>query len=162
MLVRPQLEEDATNPLPRIRNAKVSSDRLEQYEKAQFPPQECKLFDFFAECREFGFKVSHKLLKTTMRAFVTKDKPPGWESFCASDRWMFNFKSRYHLSLRKRSNKKNRSVAERLPAVKEFQRTLKLWGQQGNADPKYGRFPGRMRFNVDEVRVKFQHFRVKC
>ncbi len=42
-------------------------------------------------------------------------KPPGWEQFKASDRWRDGFYTRHGISIRKTTNKKQKSAKERQP-----------------------------------------------
>lgn len=62
--VRPQLEQDALHASPAVRNAKVSSKRLDFLNQGEYPDQENTLYNMYKERRDkylkvlwFGFKV---------------------------------------------------------------------------------------------------------
>ncbi|CAB1120007.1 unnamed protein product [Ectocarpus sp. CCAP 1310/34] len=50
---------------------------------------------------------------------------PRAKNFSASDRWCRKFAKRHHLSKRRRTNMKNKSVEDRLPQMKSFHRRLR-------------------------------------
>lgn len=49
-----QTKEDALNPNPQIRYPEVSSCRLKKYDKAKYPEQEEKVYDWLCERRVLG------------------------------------------------------------------------------------------------------------
>jgi hypothetical protein len=51
---------------------------------------------------------------------VTRDKPQGWEKFKGSDHWKDNWCRRFVVSHQQKTNKKPKSVAERLPKVLRY------------------------------------------
>ncbi|CAB1108329.1 unnamed protein product [Ectocarpus sp. CCAP 1310/34] len=102
---------------------------------------------------------------------------PRAKNFSASDRWCRKFAKRHHLSKRRRTNMKNKSVEDHLPQMKRFHRRLRQLLQEppvrraaagGAAEingaaivpvepPLYGRFSLNARFNVDQVGLAFVH-----
>ena len=100
---------------------------------------------------------------------------PHARSFAASERWCRKLAKRHHLSKRRRSNMKNKSVEERLPQMMRFYRRLRRLLQQppvhrpaaeGAAEsdkaevlpmqnPVYERFSLGRGINADQVGLAF-------
>ncbi len=52
-----------------------------------------------------------------MMQLVNTNKPDGYASFTASNRWRINFFNRFKLSIRVTTNSKSQTVEDRLPLV---------------------------------------------
>ncbi len=155
---RAQITADATSKKHSIRNAHVSASRLAKY-KAKFPEQETLIFDRICELRADGVPITLEWVTSVMLEVVKEQKPHGWESFKASATWRLKFFRRFRLSLRTTSNKKSRTVAERLPLVQGFHIFVKALtqpppGRRRKCGP-YGRFPAKARYHVDQVPLEF-------
>lgn len=89
-----------------------------------------------------------------MKQALERDKPEGWKDFQYSNHWFTRFKKRHNISLRARTNKKGKTVEERLPKVREFHRKVKsMTTGPPDRDPNYGKFPADKRAHVDQVRA---------
>ena len=64
--------------------------------------------------------VDSELLKALMKEFVRNSGKDPSGSFKASDNWLSKFTHRYGISKKKKTNKKSKSIEERLPAVRNF------------------------------------------
>ena len=85
-----------------------------------------------------------------------KKHKPNSKKFKASNRWKLNFCRRYMVSTRKTTNTKTKSAQSRLPQVRKFHRTVKIFCQPPPArHHKYGRFPAKNRYHVDQVPLEF-------
>lgn len=149
-----QLEADGLHEDIKVRNAKVSSRRLEYLNKGQFPEHEEKLFEKFVERREKHRIVPRIWFRTHMKKLLKKNPPQNdeWKSFSASPGWCYNFFDRFNITKRRRSNAKSKSPQERLPQVQKFHRTVKLFRQPPpQRDQKYGRFAAEHTYHVDQV-----------
>ena len=99
---------------------------------------------------------------------------PRAQAFRPSYRWVQRWANRRKLSMRRRSNLKNKSIEERLPQIRRFLRRFRKLIQEparreGNVltdvgagvpavqprDPNYGRFQLNERFNSDQAPLPF-------
>lgn len=85
-----------------------------------FPVQREKLYQEILSRREGGLVVDCKFIQTRFKQIVHTDKPPGWKKVKASPAWRDQFLKQYELTSQVKTNKKSKSIAERLPAVKRF------------------------------------------
>lgn len=100
----------------------------------------------FLAARSAGRPVSGLWLRTRMRQLVNSP------DFKASAGWLRGFCRRYNLSFRKKTNGKSKSLAERLPQIRQWHRSLLRRLQEDiQSDPVWGRWPPARRFNVDQV-----------
>ncbi len=121
---RAQIEADGESKSPAVRDARVSSVGLAKH-RAKFPAQETELFDHILERRADGFSVQCWYVKSKMKEFVRRDKPEGYATFTASDRWRIRFFTRFRLTVRATTNVKSHTVEERLPQVRGFHLFMK-------------------------------------
>ena len=123
--------------------------------------------------RKRKLRVSIAWIRVNAKKLVLVKYPdhPHARSFAASERWCRNFAKHNHLSKRRRSNMKNKSVEERLPQMMRFHRRLRRLLQQPPVcrpaaesdnvevlpvqNPVYGRFSLDRRINVDQVGLAF-------
>ena len=150
----PQIELDALHSSPNVRDAFVSSKRLDFLSQGMFPHHEEQLNELSLQRREALKVVPRSWFAAKMKGLLKKNPPPGddWKKFQASPGWVSGFLSRFDISRRARSNNKPKSVQQRLPAVKKFHRTAKAFTQPPpKRDEKYGRFPAATRYHVDQV-----------
>ena len=149
-----QIEADGLHENPRVRNAFVSSKRLDYLNQGLFPVHEERLFDMFVQRRERMLVVPRIWFRTRMKKLL-KERPPAgtaWKAFVASPGWAHNFFGRFDVSRRARSNMKAKSPQQRLPEVQKFHRTAKRFRQPPPLrDEKYGRFPPINTLHVDQV-----------
>lgn len=146
-------------------------------ERRWFGDAEKKLHSLLVQRRKRKLRVSTAWIRVNARKLVVEMYPndPRAKNFSASDRWCRKFAKRHHLSKRRRTNMKNKSVEDRLPKMKSFHRRLRKLLQDppvrraaagGAAEnnsaaivpvesPLYGRFSLNARFNVDQVGLAF-------
>ena len=100
------------------------------------------------------------MLKTWMCAAVRQQYATDvrTSSFKASPGWVNDFKARHSIVTRRRTNKKVASVAERLPKIKSFHKTLQAFvsGPGGDDDPTFGLYKPSSVFNVDQSPLALQ------
>lgn len=146
---RKRIEKSAS--LPGSQSTRINVDAKRR--GARFPEQESWVYDEYRKRRYCdGLKVTSQWLRAKMKQALMSDKPEGWTEFKYSDQWFKRFKQRYSITLRARTNKKGKSVEERLPQVQEFHRKVKSMTQgPPDRDPKYGKFPAKVRAHVDQV-----------
>lgn len=152
--------------------------------KKWYPEAEAKLYDLFVDRRKKKLKVSTLWLTVRYRKLLKELYPTDDRAtrFRASYRWMRKWAKGHMLSKRRRSNSKNKSVEERLPAIqrlhgkfrKQLKQPVRRRGQvypEGSpvgtaaaaatgpaGEPrleKYGQFQLWERFNVDQVPLPF-------
>ena len=152
-----------------------------QQPKRWFPEAENKLYKLFLARRKKKLKVSTLWLMVTYRKLLQEMYPTDNRAaaFRPSIRWMRKWGKTHLLSKRRRSNSKNESVEERLPAIQRFHRKFRKLLKQpvrrrggifpedrpleraaarpaGETRPeKYGQFQLSERFNVDQVPLPF-------
>ena len=82
--------------------------------------------------RKRKLRVSTAWIRVNAKKLVLERYPdhPHARSFAASERWCRKFAKRHHLSKRRKSNKKNKSVEEHLPQMMRFHRRLRQSLQQ--------------------------------
>ena len=82
--------------------------------------------------RKRKLRVSTAWIRVNAKKLVLEKYPDHAHarSFAASERWCRKFAKRHHLSKRRRSNMKNKSVEERLPQMMSFHRRLRRLLQQ--------------------------------
>ena len=64
--------------------------------------------------------VDSDFLKTSMKDLVRKSCKDTEGKFKASDKWKDNFIKRFGITNQKKTNKKSKSIEERLPQVRNF------------------------------------------
>ena len=113
--------------------------------------------------RARGAKVSKlwfcKKMKAKIEQVYGKEQA---ETFKASSNWFQRFKKRHNISLRRRTNKKKDSADFGRAKIQEFHQNLRKAVQSKrrralSLDPvaKYGRWPPKNRYNVDQVLLPF-------
>jgi len=153
---REMVERDGCDPNPIIRNARMHAEHYWKTKIAKFPYQETFLFDLFGERRAELLQVSRSWLKAKMKLLLRRDQPAGWENFKASDPWLNSFCERFNITSRRRTNNKSIPIDERLPQIKLFHQTAKLFRQPPPlSDQKYGRFRPENTFHLDQVPLEF-------
>ena len=70
--------------------------------------------------RARGLVVDSEWLKTKMKFEVQESGKDPENKFKASNKWLHGFKKRKGVSKQRKTNKKSKSVQERLPQVKNF------------------------------------------
>lgn len=149
-----EIEHDALHPNPRVRNAFVSSKRLDFLNQGKFPEHEERLYEMFLERRDALKVVPRSWFSAKMKGLLRKNPPEGdgWKKFQASTGWATKFLDRFDVSRRARSNGNPKSVQQRLPQIRKFHKTAKAFTQPPPLrDAKYGRFPASTRYHVDQV-----------
>ncbi|CAB1116487.1 unnamed protein product [Ectocarpus sp. CCAP 1310/34] len=146
-------------------------------ERRWFGDAEKKLHSLLLQRRTRKLRVSTAWIRVNARKLVVEMYPddPRAKNFSASDRWCRKFAKRHHLSKRRRTNMKNKSVEDRLPQMRSFRRRLRQLLQElpvrraaagGAAEnngaaivpvesPLYGGFSLNAHFNVDQVGLAF-------
>ena len=117
-----------------------------------FPEIESNLLERFKTQRKEGRRVSSRWFKKQAKKIANANK---LDSFKASKGWFFRFLTRNQLALRKKTNSKKASAAEKLPKIRFFHQRLRLFLATKMAHPKWGRFLPKNRYNVDQVPLPF-------
>ena len=95
-------------------------------------------------------------LKNAFFTVLSQDQPDGWTDMKYSNGWVDNFKKRFNISYLCQTNKKNRPLQDKVHLIQNFHRWLLLDLQMGPPRcPKYGRFPARMIFHLDQIPLPF-------
>ena len=97
---------------------RISNAHFDKMKQSQFGEQEAKLYKKYKARRSLGLVVDTEWLKTQMKILVKTDCPSS--DFKASCKWLQGFNKRKGISSQKETNKKSRSVEERIPLVKNF------------------------------------------
>ena len=87
---------------------------------AAFPEQEKELYKIYKKRRALGMVVDAEYLKTKMKFLVQATDSSGKDKFKGTCRWLAGYQKRWGISKQKKTNKKNKSVKERLPQVSNF------------------------------------------
>jgi len=153
---RRKVERDGCDPNPAIRNACIHAENFWKKKSAKFPLQETTLFNLFSERREDGLQVTRQWMKSKMKFLLRSARPLGWEKFNDTYKWLDGYMTRFQIVERHRTNKKQISVEDRLPQIRLFHQTAKLFRQPPPLnDAKYGRFAAKNTFHVDQVPLEF-------
>ncbi|CAM9910425.1 unnamed protein product [Pylaiella littoralis] len=154
--------------------------------KRWFPEAEKALYKMYRERRKKKVRVSTRWLTVTFKKLLAEKYPddPRAKTFRASHRFAQKWAKRHSLSMRRKSNSKNKSLEERLPKIKVWHKRYREllreprrcggqmvpWPQQapeeGSGEPsqelqalqahrKWGRFLLEERVNTDQVPVGF-------
>ena len=129
-----------------------------------------KLYEEIQTKRGKGLRVNFKVASHIAKRFSLNDSlfasksqrqslPTLRAKISFTRTWFASFLSRYQLSLRKPTNKKNKNVLASMEAAKEFHHKLfnylkKVSDEQIN-DSVYGLYPPENRYNADQVGVSF-------
>ena len=139
-----------------------SRRKIRQPAKSRFQLAEEKTKEELLIARGKGAKVGDRWIRTRMRKYIRKfygNKKA--DSFRASPNWMFSFKKRHGISLRRKTNKKKQGSQEMLPVIQAFhqqlRRDLNSCRRRTNMvnHKKWGRWVPERRFNVDQVPLPF-------
>ena len=95
-----------------------SSIALSKTRKAVYPEKEDELYELYKVRRAKGLPVDGEYFSSKMIILVKRDHPDA--NFKASDCWKTKFLHRYGISLQSKTNKKSKSIQERLPKVRNF------------------------------------------
>ena len=135
-------------------------------QNAKYPAMEKKLQAEVLSYRARGRLLSIRWLVFTARRLFDALYPDDAGTFLASRGWRRQFLKRYSLTRRKTTKTKLKSVTERLPQAREYHQKLVLLVTKpppgkpdAPMDPKYGRFPEKLRFNMDECPLPFTSHR---
>ena len=123
-----------------------------------FPASELMVYYRFVWRRKVrGLKVSDEWVQREMLSILKEFQPEGWRLLSCSRGWLGGFKKRYHISSQVRTNKKAVSIHEKLPRIKKFHKWLlhDLQRQEPQRCARYGRFPARFMFHMDQVPLAF-------
>ena len=85
-----------------------------------FAAQEAALFKKFKLRRIQGLAIDGEWFKTEMKILVQESDNPLKDQFKGSDQWLSKFCRRNGLSSQRKTNKKSKSILERLPKIKNF------------------------------------------
>lgn len=138
-------------------------------QKARWMEMEAELIANIRELRKRGRKIGRRYVATKAKQIFGQMNPDAApDAFKASPTWRHRFLRRHNLVRRKRSNKKQLSLAELLPVVQEWHGQLAAMvsapapapaldavNPAPALDGKWGRFPPERRSNVDEVPLEY-------
>ena len=121
-----------------------------------FPYCETAVYTKFLWRRRYlRLKTDRAWLRAKMQAIVDREHPG--VVFVASQGWCSRFCKRWRISSQCRTNKHKASVLERLPQIRAFHQWL-IYGLQRSGPQrclKYGRFPPRRIYHLDQVPLPF-------
>ena len=103
--------------------ADLRKTRIVKASKVHFPKSEKRLVRKFRKLRKVGVSVSGPYLRAKMLQYVKQEKnadPNKVKSFKASNMWLRGFMERKGISVRARTNKKNRSAVKRSRLVRNW------------------------------------------
>ena len=143
---------------PSLTQQDLKSRKSRQWRKKQsqgrYPEIQTKVYKKIIHLRlKKGVRIDGIHIKLTMLHLLRKYKPKGYKKFCASDGWLNRWLKRHKITLQSKTNKKHKSIEERLPAVSKFHQFV-IYGvnnRNSDRDPKYGRFSADNRYHVDQV-----------
>eukprot|EP00795_Rhopilema_esculentum_P014366 gene14366-5413_t len=139
-----------------------SRRKIRQPAKSHFQLAEEKTKEELLIARGKVAKVGDRWIRTRMGKYIRKfygNKKA--DSFKASPNWMFSFKKRHGISLRRKTNKKKQGSHEMLPVIQAFHQQLRSdlnsCRRRTNMvnHKKWGRWVPERRFNVDQVPLPF-------
>ena len=95
---------------------------MKKKRNGKFFPQQKELFKRFTNRRQRGRKVSYHWLRVKMKFICESQKPHGYdkEKHKFTDPWVRAFCKRWGISSQRRTNKKNKSVLERIHLISNF------------------------------------------
>ena len=102
----------------KLNGSKKSSVALERVRKAVYPDQEEELYGLYRLRRAKGLPVDGEYFSRKMVILVKRDNPSS--TFKGSNKWISKFTDRFGISLQAKTNKKSKSIQERLPKVRNF------------------------------------------
>jgi len=122
--------------------------------RARFPDAEAELAKRFQERRSRGRRVSERWFFAMMKQLTREMHPT--IPFIASRGWFDRMRYRLKIATRAKTNCKQRSALERIPAIKHwyarYREMLKTpLNRSMKMHPIWGRFPPHLRFNCDQV-----------
>ena len=116
--------------------------RMHAGRKVLFPKCEDLLYQSFLERRLlYGLPVDHYWLRAKFLDILNEHKPPHYMTARLSNGWLCGFVLRYNISSRMKTDKKSKSVEERIDMIRQFHLDLKLFLSDGvQKCPMYGRY----------------------
>ena len=150
----------------------------ESRKKGKYAAMERELFEIFKARRARGRKVSARWLTHTARHILRQSNPQAAASFKGGKDWRRRYRSRWGISIRKKTNGKNTTWEETKPVLQRYFRALRrrvtlseaelaLYATDGSTAPaaatatvpaerrKYGRYLPWQRANVDQIPLPF-------
>lgn len=132
----------------------------------KFAAMEAKLHTMLKERRKRGRRCSPRWLSHSARSLMSHEfvAMTGSTAFRAGPRWRRRFLSRFHLTTRRKTNRKNTTWEEAKPLLQQHFKRFLIWLKQKSAAAvakgltpcsTWGVFPPHFRFNVDQVPLPF-------
>ena len=115
---RKQIADDANSR--KFSGRRKSSTGITSQKKARFEEEEKALHKKYKARRARGLVVDSHYLQSQMRIIVKNSGKNTDGKFKASNKWLFNFTKRWGISKQKTTNKKSKSLEERLPKIRDF------------------------------------------
>ena len=97
-----------------------SSTAITNNKKARFEEEEKTLHKKYKARRARDYVVDSHYLQSQMRIMVKNSGENTDWKFKASNMWLSNFTKRWGISKQKKTNKKSKSLEERLPKIRDF------------------------------------------
>ena len=146
------------------KNRNKKHDQRDRKQRGKFAVAEKEVYEQFCEARKRGKRVGPRWLSQCARREVAKTyrgTPFEEEAkqFGAKRGWLQRFCARWKLSLRRKTNVKQKPIAERLPKIKRYFALLRLRLQSYKGKPgyceKYSMWPLKNRWSLDQVPAVF-------
>ena len=115
---RKQIEKDSQSWSNKRK--RISSAVVEVRKKAKYEEEEKALHKKYKARRAIGLPVDCHWLKNKMKEEVKNSGKDPEKTFKGSDKWLSGFIKRKGISHQRKTNKKSKSVEERLPQIRNF------------------------------------------
>lgn len=124
---------------------------------AQYPTCEDEVYRRLVDRRKrLKYPCNHYWVQVEMRSILDEDEPVGFKAFKCSNGWASLFCTRYRLTTQCVNNIKAQDASERMFKIQKFHTYVQaLQDSLPQKCMKYGRFPPRNMFHVDQVPLPF-------
>lgn len=153
-------QKDKNGKIIALKSAAARRMTLHGGRGAKYAAAEEELYKQFKDQRALGKRVNERWLCVSMKKILREVYGDfAADEFRASYGWVWRFAARFNISLRRATNHKHQSVAERLPKIKRWLARLRLRlneGPEHRKHPVWGRWLPCNRLSVDQVPCNFR------
>ena len=138
-----------------IKKSKKGSKHMKHTAKGEHHEMEAALYQKYKELRRKGLKVKGYWFKLRARQLLTEMNPE--TSFKFSDGWFTAFKTRYKISLRRRTNTSQKAPDDKVQAIQSFHNDIRKVAALSDGDEQHsvGRFKLCQIANMDQTPLPF-------